>query len=234
MNLLRIGSCLVVSLGLLAIGCTQPPAGMAANEVAAASDDTRFRVETVASGLEVPWGFAWLPNKDLLFTERPGRVRIVENGKLRAEPVFVVPDVEPSSESGLMDITLHPDFAANNFIYLAYAYNKAGKRDKVVRYKYASGKFTEPRVIIDDIPAAPNHAGMRCRFGPDGKLYVTTGDSTERAIAQQMNSLGGKILRLNDDGSVPQDNPFVGQAGARPEIWTLGHRNPQGIAWQPG
>jgi glucose/arabinose dehydrogenase len=234
MNLLRIGSCLVVSLGLLAIGCTQPPAGMAANEVAAASDDTRFRVETVASGLEVPWGFAWLPNKDLLFTERPGRVRIVENGKLRAEPVFVVPDVEPSSESGLMDITLHPDFAANNYIYLAYAYNKAGKRDKVVRYKYASGKFTEPRVIIEDIPAAPNHAGMRCRFGPDGKLYVTTGDSTERAIAQQMNSLGGKILRLNDDGSVPQDNPFVGQAGARPEIWTLGHRNPQGIAWQPG
>jgi glucose/arabinose dehydrogenase len=89
-------------------------------------------------------------------------------------------------------------------------------------------------VIIEDIPAAPNHAGMRCRFGPDGKLYITTGDSTERAIAQQMNSLGGKILRLNDDGSVPQDNPFVGQKDARPEIWSLGHRNPQGIAWQPG
>jgi glucose/arabinose dehydrogenase len=133
-----------------------------------------------------------------------------------------------------MDISLHPNFAANNFLYLAYAYNKSGKRDKVVRYKYAGGKFIEPKIIIEDIPAAPNHAGMRCRFGPDGKLYVATGDSTQWELAQKLDSLAGKILRLNDDGSVPKDNPFVGQAGARPEIWTYGNRNPQGIAWQPG
>jgi aldose sugar dehydrogenase len=225
---------------LLAIACNQPPAGLAENQVvttqpsADTQNSAQFTVETVASGLEVPWGFAFLPNKDLLFTERPGRVRIIEGGKLRAAPVFTVPDVEPSSESGLMDISLHPNFASNNFVYLGYAYNKEGKRDKVVRYKYAGGTLTEPKIIIEDIPAAPNHAGMRCRFGPDGKLYITTGDSTERAIAQQMNSLGGKILRLNDDGTVPPDNPFVGQKDARPEIWTLGHRNPQGIAWQPG
>lgn len=199
-----------------------------------AAPDSRFRVETVASGLEVPWAFAWLPNKDLVFTERPGRVRIIEGGKLRPEPVFVVPDVEPSSESGLMDVTLHPNFASNGFIYLAYAYNREGKRDKVVRYRYAGSQFTEPQVIIQDIPAAPNHAGMRCRFGPDGKFYIATGDSTRWELAQNLDSLAGKILRLNDDGTVPRDNPFVTQKGARPEIWAYGVRNPQGLAWQPG
>ena len=219
-----------------AIGCGQPSArsNIAGENPELQSGDTRFRVETVASGLEVPWAFAFLPNKDMLFTERPGRVRIIEGGKLRAELVFTVPDVEPSSESGLMDISLHPNVASNNFVYLAYAYNNDGKRVKVVRYKFDGKTLGEPKIIIDNIPGAPNHAGTRCRFGPDGKLYVSTGDSTDRKIAQQMDSLGGKILRLNDDGSVPQDNPFVNQAGARPEIWTLGHRNPQGIAWQPG
>lgn len=204
------------------------------NIISTASGDVRFRVETVATGLEVPWGFAWLPNKDLLVTERPGRVRIVESGKLRVEPVYTVPDVEPSSESGLMDISVHPEFAKNNFIYLAYSYNKDGKRVKVMRYKYAGGKFTEPKVIIEDIPGAPNHAGMRARFGPDGKLYITTGDSTDWTLAQKLDSLAGKTLRLNDDGTVPQDNPFIKTPGARPEIWTYGNRNPQGIAWQPG
>lgn len=212
-----------------------PPDGQVfSTQESPSSKKVDFKVETVASGLEVPWGFAWLPSGDLLFTERKGRVRIIEGGKLRSEPVFNVPDVEPSSESGLMDITLHPNFSSNNFIYLAYAYNSEGKRDKVVRYKYVGGKFTEPTVIIQDVPAAPNHAGMRCRFGPDGKLYISDGDSTKWELAQQMDSLAGKILRLNDDGTVPQDNPFVGKQGVRPEIWAYGVRNPQGLAWQPG
>ena len=220
---------------LAALGCSGGTSDASSNDtLATASGDMRFRVETVVGGLEVPWGFVWLPNGSMLVTERPGRVRIIENGKLRPEPVFTVPDVEPSSESGLMDITLHPDFSKNNFVYLAYAYNNDGKRIKVMRYRYVDDKFTDPKAIIQDIPGAPNHAGMRCRFGPDGKLYITAGDSTNWELAQKLDSLAGKILRLNDDGSVPQDNPFVGQSGARPEIWTYGNRNPQGIAWQPG
>lgn len=220
-----------------ALGCSGGAStGAAGSEEAAAdqSADSRFRVETVASGLEVPWAFAFLPNGSMLFTERPGRVRIIENGKLRPEPVFTVPDVEPSGESGLMDLSLHPGFADNGFVYMAYAYNSGGQKVKVVRYRYDGKTFVEPKNIIDNIPASPNHAGTRCRFGPDGKLYISTGDSTKWQLAQDMGSLAGKILRLNDDGTVPQDNPFVGQQGARPEIWAYGVRNPQGLAWQPG
>lgn len=211
------------------------PTGAAnSDETLLQTRDPRFRVETVASGLEVPWAFAFLPNGSILFTERPGRVRIIENGKLGPDPVYVVPDVEPSSESGLMDLSLHPNFSNNNFVYMAYAYNSGGQKVKVVRYRYDGKTLVEPRVMIDNIPASPNHAGTRCRIGPDGKLYISTGDSTHWQLAQDMSSLAGKILRLNDDGSVPQDNPFVSQKGARPEIWAYGVRNPQGIAWQPG
>jgi glucose/arabinose dehydrogenase len=224
----------IIFLAAWSYSCGTPPAAIPPNEVFQTPTFARFKVETVAAGLEVPWAFAWLPTGEMLVTERKGRVRMVVGTKLNPEPVFVVPDVEPSSESGLMDISVHPEFAKNGFIYLAYAYNSDGKRVKVMRYKYVEGAFTEPKVIIENVPGAPNHAGMRARFGPDMKLYVTTGDSTDWKLAQDNNSLAGKTLRLNDDGTVPKDNPFVGKPGYRPEIWSTGHRNAQGIAWQRG
>lgn len=218
-----------------ASGCSHPPPGRGAGEVeTSAQTQSSFKVETVIPNLEVVWSIVWTPDGRMLFTERPGRVRVFENGKLRPQPLFVVPDVEPRGESGLMSIALHPQFASNHLLYLSYAYNSNGQQVRVVRYRETPDGFVDRKVIIEGIPAAQFHAGCRLRFGPDGKLYITTGDATERDIAQQLNSLGGKTLRLNDDGTVPPDNPFVGRSDARPEIWTYGNRNSQGIDFQPG
>ncbi len=228
--------CIALFTLSLESACNQsPPPGRGIGETEAATNSqTKFRVETVVGNLEVPWSIVWAPDGRMFFTERPGRVRVYEKGQLRSQPLFVVPDVEPSGESGLMSLELHPQFGANHFLYLAYAYKGDGQQVRVVRYRESSTGLTEPKVIIENIPAAQFHAGCRLRFGPDQKLYITTGDATERGLAQAMDSLAGKTLRLNDDGSVPSDNPFVNQKNARREIWSVGHRNAQGIDWQPG
>jgi len=218
----------------LALGCSHEPPGRGAGEIeTSAQTQSGLKVETVVGGLQVPWSIVWAPDGRMIFTERAGRVRIVENGKLKPEPLFTVPDVEPSGESGLMSVVLHPQFASNHYLYLSYAYAGDGKRVRVVRYRETPSGLVDRKVIIEEIPAAQFHAGCRLRFGPDGKLYITTGDATQRDLAQRLDSLAGKILRVNDDGTVPADNPFVGRQNARPEIWSYGHRNSQGIDWQP-
>jgi glucose/arabinose dehydrogenase len=228
-------SAVLYLITLFAMACSHPPPGKGAGEIEnSPQSQTSFKVETVVENLQVPWSIVWAPDGRMIFTERPGRVRVYENGKLRSEPLFVVPDVEPRGESGLMSIALHPQFGSNHLLYLSYAYNANGQQVRVVRYRETSNGFTERKVIVENIPAAQFHAGCRLRFGPDGKLYITTGDATERELAQKLDSLAGKTLRLNDDGTVPNDNPFVGRPNARPEIWTYGNRNGQGIDFQPG
>src|SRR5688572_11811188 len=205
---------LIVLSVVFSAACDQAPTGRGAGEVGTSAQSSkeasvRFKVEKVAGGLQVPWSIVWTTDGRMIFTERPGRVRVIENGTLRPQPLFVVPDVEESGESGLMSIALHPQFSSNHFIYIAYAYSSGGARVRVLRYREAPEGFVDRTVIIEDIPSAQYHAGCRIAFGPDGKLYVTTGDATRRELAQRMDSLAGKTLRLNDDGSVPQDNPFV-------------------------
>src|SRR2546423_3741004 len=220
---------------LSALACSHPSTGKGAGEIESSpQSQTSFKVETVVENLQVPWSIVWAPDGRMIFTERPGRVRVYENRRLRPEPLFVVPDVEPTGESGLMSIALHPQFATNHLLYLSYAYRGDNQNVRVVRYREAETGLTDRKVIIENIPAAQFHAGCRLRFGPDAKLYITTGDATRRDLAQRLDSLAGKILRMNDDGTVPADNPFVGQQNARGEIWSYGHRNPQGIDWQPG
>ena len=222
------------AVGLLSIvagvwACAPPPAPAQTRTVATKSG-AKLEVTTFVSDLEVPWSIVFTSPARMLVTERPGRVRVVENGKLASSPILVLPDVEAKSESGLMGMALAPDYPKSRHVYLCYAYDVAdGTRDRVLRYRDDGTAFAERTVILEDIPSARNHAGCRVRFGPDGKLYVTTGDATDRKIAQEMKSLGGKTLRLNPDGSIPADNPFPGSP-----IFSLGHRNAQGIDWQPG
>jgi glucose/arabinose dehydrogenase len=228
-------SAVVLTATILSLACSHPPTGRGAGEIeTSAQTQSRFKVETVIGNLEVPWSIVWAPDGRMIFTERPGRVRVFENGKLRPQPLYTVPDAESQGEAGLMSVALHPQFASNKLLYLSYAYSADGLRVRVLRFREDANGLTDRKVIIENLPAARAHAGCRLRFGPDVKLYITTGDATDRELAQQLSSLAGKILRLNDDGNVPTDNPFLNRSDARPEIWAYGSRNAQGIDFQPG
>lgn len=180
------------------------------------------RVEVLAENLEVPWGLAFLPDGDVLVAERPGRlVRIGENGA-----TYTIEGVEHVGEGGLLGVALHPDFSTNQFIYIYFTTRTSeGLENRIERYRLRGGTLEGREIILSEIPGARNHDGGRIEFGPDKKLYVTTGDAQSESSAQDLNILSGKILRINDDGSIPADNPFG------TPVWSYGHRNPQGLSW---
>lgn len=186
------------------------------------------QITVLAQNLDTPWSIVFLPDKSMLVTERPGSVRYIDkNGNLQTEPVAVIKNVAEIGEGGLLGITIHPKFTENNFVYLYYTYsgNNNGTLNRVVRMTYQYGQLSNERIIIDDIPGASNHNGGRIKFGPDGYLYATTGEAENPSQAQDTNALGGKILRVTDEGKPVQDNPFNNL------VYSYGHRNPQGLAW---
>ena len=196
------------------------------------------RAEPVAQGLEHPWGLALLPDGRMLVTERPGRLRLVDRDGRVSEPLGGVPQVAARGQGGLLDVALDPRFAENRVVYLSYsepgASGTAGTA--VARGRLGEGRLEDVRVIYQQQPKVqgPNHFGSRLVFARDGTLFVTQGDRfTHREGAQDLSVGFGKIVRINPDGSVPADNPFVGRADARPEIWSYGHRNVQSAALDP-
>jgi glucose/arabinose dehydrogenase len=196
------------------------------------------QAETVAKGFEHPWALAFLPDGRMLVTERPGRLRIVEGDGRVSKPVDGVPRVFARGQGGLLDVALDPRFAENRLVYLSYAEPGEGSTagTAVARGKLGEGKLEDVQVIYRQQPKVEggNHFGSRLVFARDGTLFVTHGDRfAYREKAQDLSSGLGKIVRINPDGSVPKDNPFVGRAGARPEIWSYGHRNVQSAALDP-
>ena len=204
-----------------------PPGGLPVATFTAA-DGTRFGVQTLATGLQIPWSLAFTPDGRLLVTERPGRVRVIQNGALLAEPALTLTDVFTTGESGILGLAVHPQFASNRFVYLTYtASGPDGPVARLMRFRETANRLAEGIVLLDDVPAANIHNGSRVKFGPDGRLYVTFGDVATPSVAQDAASLNGKVLRLTDDGLSAPGNRFGSP------VYSLGHRNPQGIDWHP-
>jgi glucose/arabinose dehydrogenase len=202
-----------------------------------------YRLATVVDALVQPWAIAFVPGGDMLITERPGRLRIVRNGKLLPQPVDGVPPVFHSSQGGLLEVALHPNFASNRLLYLTFS--KPGPTDAeattvLVRGRFENDRLTGVQQIFQSVSQGRNHFGGKIAFDKAGYLWLTLGDrqvppegNLEAHPAQDLSNHHGKMIRLHDDGRVPADNPFVGRAGAKPEIWSYGHRNIQGIAIHP-
>lgn len=226
--------CLALPFACMGAAAADPVVGPRPQAI----DDAAFegapghRVETWIAGLEAPWSLVFLPDGSALVSERPGRIRLIRNGTLRPEPYAEI-DVATGGEGGLMGLALHPDFPRQPFVYVMHTYFPGPlpafvRRNKVVRLRHLGDTGAFDRVVLDGIPGALNHNGGRIGFGPDRMLYVAAGEIYERDLAQDATSLAGKILRVTPEGDVPADNPFPGSP-----VWSLGHRNPQGLAWHP-
>lgn len=200
------------------------------------SERHRFRLTVVASGLEHPWSLAFLPDGAMLVTERPGRLRVIRDGALDPTPVSGVPEVAATGQGGLLDVALHPRFRDNRLVYLSYAgKGRGGAGTEVARGRLSEGRLEDLEILFAVQPKSRGgrHFGSRLVFGAQGHLYVTAGERGDPDRAQDPGDAAGSVIRLTEDGAVPPDNPFVGRAGARPEIFSIGHRNPQGLTRHP-
>lgn len=204
------------------------------------SEHGSLQVSQLVAGLEHPWSLAFLPNRQgLLVTERPGRLRLVSLQGELSEPIEGVPAVYARSQGGLLDVALSPEFATDRWVYLSYAEAGDGQYagTAVGRAKLSADKrrLEGFEVIFRQLPKLSSgvHFGSRLVFDRDGYLFIALGENNQRSTAQDLDKLQGKVVRLHPDGKVPRDNPFVGQAGVRPEIWSYGHRNQQGAALNP-
>jgi glucose/arabinose dehydrogenase len=228
----------LAAAGLL-VSTVQPVAGQAPIFRSAFHD---YRVVTVADGLEHPWSIAFLPGGDMLVTERPGRLRVVRDGRLLPESVPGVPQVFARGQGGLLDVVPHPDFSSNRLIYFSFSkpYPDSGATTAVARGRLENDRLTDVQEVFVAISRGAGHYGSRLAFDRNGFLFITVGDrqvpprgNLAAHPAQDLSNHHGTINRIHDDGRVPADNPFVNRTGARPEIFSYGHRNPQGLAVHP-
>lgn len=234
----KIGIVIAVIVGIVVVGgytfrhtilalFFSPTASVIPTQKPSVTSSAEFQQnpEVVVENLTVPWEIGFLPDGALLLTERPGTVLLIEAGSKTPLPIQ---GVIHRGEGGLLGMALHPNFTENSWLYLYLTtQGESGLVNRVERYTFdlATKSLTERTSILENIPGAANHDGGRIAFGPDGYLYITTGDAQNEALAQDTNSLAGKILRIAADGSIPEDNPF-GTA-----VYSYGHRNPQGLAW---
>lgn len=218
---------LAISLSLFSVKTKISPPPSSKTQLPQPTSETPLS-QTIASNLDVPWGLAFLPDGQILFTQRSGEVLLIDkNGSLAEKPIAEISEVKEIGEGGLLGIAIHPQFSSNQYIYLYYTYSGNGFRtsNRVVRFRFDGKTLLDKLVVVDQIPGALFHNGGRLKFGPDNYLYITTGDAQQPSQSQDKSSLAGKILRVTDDGKPAADNPF------KTQVYSFGHRNPQGLAW---
>ena len=232
---------MTLALTVASVQAQQPPIGVPVPALGAGpfvfdtAEQHKIRVSVVTRGLSHPWAIAFLPDGSALVTERPGRLRVVQNGKLDPTPIAGVPRVRTDGNGGLMDVALHPKFSDNHLVYFTYTKPVEGGKGtpSLARGRLDGAALTDVRdLLVPEAHEGNSGLGARITFGRDGMLYMATGGNVGQ-VAQNPASLRGKILRLRDDGSPAPDNPFIGAAGYRPEIYTLGHRNTLGLILHP-
>lgn len=216
-----------------------PRAGQAAKSAATGPkyyelEEDRFTIQTVLSGLVVPWSLAWLPDGAMLVAERPGRLLVVDPNGQTPRQVIRIEGVDSSGDHGLMGLAVSPQFGTDRFVFLSYTRNRGDRLvSRISRFVFQVDRLFDETVLVDDLPAADYHDGLPLQFGPDGMLYAATGDGGQGQLAQDVGSLAGKFLRIDKFGHAPRDNPLALADGSRSPVWTWGHRNCQGFSWHP-